>query len=108
MFVFAIETCGKTVALIQEEDRIMLDGFLSGEREEGHYFREQIPKLYWNGTSPFTARLATSSEHLDFDCMPEGLQGVEELAGESLWYFYGDIPAAFLKAERAQREAKAV
>ncbi len=108
MFVFAIETCGKTVALIQEESRIMLDGFLNGEREEGQYFREQMPESWWDGTSPFTPRLATSSEHLDFDCMHEGLQGERAPAGESFWYFYGDIPAEFLEAERAQLEAKAV
>jgi hypothetical protein len=33
MFVFAIETCGKTVALIQEDNSIMLEGFLNGQRE---------------------------------------------------------------------------
>ena len=30
MFVFAIETNGKTVALIQEDNRLKLDGFLNG------------------------------------------------------------------------------
>ena len=64
MFVFAIETCGKTVALIQEESRIMLDGFLNGEREEGQYFREQMPESWWDGTSPFNRAAAIATKEL--------------------------------------------
>lgn len=33
MFVFAIETDGKTVAFTKETDRTMLDGVLNGQRE---------------------------------------------------------------------------
>jgi hypothetical protein len=74
MFVFAIETGGKTVALIQEDSRFMLEGFLTGEREEGQVLRRDIPQPhYWDGQSPFTARLATSSEELDYRCMNEGI-----------------------------------
>ena len=76
MFVFAIETCGKTVALIQEDNRLMLDGFLNGERQEGRYFRDELSGLRcWDGTSPFEARLATSTEELDYHCMSEGISG---------------------------------
>jgi hypothetical protein len=42
MFVFAIETCGKTVAFTKEVDRIMLDGILNGERDEGKHLRKTL------------------------------------------------------------------
>ena len=73
MFVFAIETCGRTVAFTKEVDRIMLEGFLSGERDEGQHLldglslmRDHKGKL-WDGKAPITARLATASEELDYD-----------------------------------------
>jgi hypothetical protein len=73
MFVFAIETCGKTVAFTKETDRIMLDGVLNGEREEGQHLldglslmRDSIGPL-WDGRAPITARLATESEEMDYD-----------------------------------------
>jgi hypothetical protein len=75
MFAFAIETCGRTVAFTKETDRIMLDGVLSGEREEGQHLldglslmRDSIGPL-WDGKAPITARLATESEELDYDIM---------------------------------------
>jgi hypothetical protein len=71
MFVFAIETCGKTVAFTKEMDRIMLDGILNGEREEGQQLRMMTnpgnKNARWDGVSPFTARLATDSEEADYD-----------------------------------------
>jgi hypothetical protein len=73
MFVFAIETCGRTVAFTKEVDRIMLDGVLSGERDEGQHLldglslmRDSIGPL-WDGKAPFTARLASTSEELDYN-----------------------------------------
>jgi hypothetical protein len=103
MFVFAIETNGKTVALIQEDNRLRLEGFLNGERDEGQILRRDIPQPhYWDGTSPFTARLATPSEERDYFFMREG---INEPDGESIWYFYGDIVANFLKADREKLKA---
>lgn len=73
MFVFAIETCGRTVAFTKETDRVMLNGILSGDRDEGRHLRNGLffmPGSNWNrwdGVSPFTARLATDSEELDYD-----------------------------------------
>jgi hypothetical protein len=68
MFVFAIETCGKTVAFTKEVDRIMLDGVLNGAREERQYLRhgllslrETIGTQVWDGISPFTARLTCNT-----------------------------------------------
>jgi hypothetical protein len=73
MFVFAIETCGRTVAFTKETDRIMLGAILSGEREEGQHLldglslmRDSIGPL-WDGKAPITARLATDSEEIDYD-----------------------------------------
>ena len=101
MFVFAIETNGKTVALIQEDNRLMLEGFLNGVREEGQILRRDIPQpACWDGSSPFTARLATDSEELDYRCMNDG---ISESDSESIWYFYGDIAANFLQAERENK-----
>ena len=72
MFVFAIETCGRTVAFTKEVDRIMLDAMLDGERDEGQHLldglslmRDSIGPL-WDGRAPITARLATASEELDY------------------------------------------
>ena len=102
MFVFAIETCGKTVALIQEDNRLMLDGFLSGERDEGKILRRDIIQpLYWDGSSPFTARLATTAEELDYRHMSEG---IDECNSESIWWFYGDFAIAACHAERDRLE----
>jgi hypothetical protein len=73
MFVFAIETCGKTVAYTKETDRIMLDGILNGERGEGQMLRKMtigkpnMTRRLWDGVSPFTARLASTSEEIDYD-----------------------------------------
>ncbi len=73
MFVFAIETCGRTVAFTKETDRIMLEAFLSGDRDEGQHLldglslmRDSIGPL-WDGKAPITARLATESEEMDYD-----------------------------------------
>ncbi|HEX3114243.1 MAG TPA: hypothetical protein VHQ48_02100 [Bradyrhizobium sp.] len=66
MFVFAIETCGKTVAFTKETDRIMLDGILGGERGEGQQMHSMLARIKtWDSVSPLTARLATESEELD-------------------------------------------
>jgi hypothetical protein len=110
MFVFAIETCGRTVALIQEDNRLMLDGFLNGEREEGRILRRDIVQpIYWDGTSPFTARLATASEELDYSLMYYESHGEMhgKSLGESEWYFYGDFAAYYCSAKRHQLENKA-
>jgi hypothetical protein len=67
MFVFAIETNGRAVAFTTEQDRIMLDGVLGGERDEGQQMRSMLARLKtWDGTSPLTTRLATESEELDY------------------------------------------
>jgi hypothetical protein len=72
MFVFAIETCGRTVAFTKETDRLMLEGILNGHAEEGQQLREGLAYLKaWDGVSPFTARLATESEELDYGITTE-------------------------------------
>lgn len=72
MFVFAIETNGRTVAFTKETDRIMLEGVLGGDRDEGQQLREGLAYLKaWDGASPFTARLATKSEELDYEITTE-------------------------------------
>jgi hypothetical protein len=97
MFVFAVETNGKTVALVQEDNRVMLEGFLNGEREEGQILRRDILPQYWDRKSPFTGRLATPDEEIDYCYMNEG---INESASESIWYFYFGFVADMLKAER--------
>jgi hypothetical protein len=74
MFVFAIETNGRTVAFTKEVDRVMLDLVLNGNRDEGQqlrtgmiYLSDKIGSRLWDGVSPFTARLATESEEMDYD-----------------------------------------
>jgi hypothetical protein len=70
MFVFAIETDGKTVAFTKETDRTMLDGVLNGQREhlrDGLFYLRDKNGALRDGTSPFTARLATESEELDYN-----------------------------------------
>ena len=73
MFVFAIETNGKTVAFTMEVDRVMLDGILTGGRDEGQQLRDGLLWMrdrdgpLWDGASPFTARLATSEEESEYD-----------------------------------------
>jgi hypothetical protein len=53
MFVFAIETCGKTVAFTKEQDRTMLDGLLSGDRDEGKHLLHGLSlEQLWDGNSP--------------------------------------------------------
>jgi hypothetical protein len=68
MFVLAIETCGRTVAFTKEVSRVMLEGILTGDRqEEAQELRRGL--LYsraWDGVSPLTARLATESEDFEF------------------------------------------
>jgi hypothetical protein len=73
MFVFAIETCGRTVAFTKKTDLLMLEGVLTGERDEGQHLldglslmRDHNGKL-WDGKAPITARLATASESLDYN-----------------------------------------
>jgi hypothetical protein len=88
MFVFAIETNGKTVAFTKEVDLVMLNGILNGAREEGQHLRDGLFYLrdkigashcvVWDGVSPFTARLATEYEALYYDStaaehLPEGV-----------------------------------
>jgi hypothetical protein len=82
MFVFAIETCGKTVAFTKEVDRIMLDGILNGERDEGKHLRKTLlfikSKTVWDGVSPFTARLATDSEDPEYNVTADDLDMGDE------------------------------
>jgi hypothetical protein len=89
MFVFAIETNGKTVAFVQEDNRYMLDGFLNGKRTEGRKAREFVRGVeeasgtqIWDGVSPFTARLATLQEEIQFD---DEASGIDESNRESFW-----------------------
>jgi hypothetical protein len=93
MFVFAIETCGKTVAFTKETDRYMLDGILNGEREEGKRLRDRLLFLRaftgqwgWDGVSPFTARLATISEESDYDLVHQDPESVEEVSDRSILF----------------------
>jgi hypothetical protein len=89
MFVFAIETNGKTVAFTKETDRVMLDGVLNGQRAEGQQLREGL--LYisktgasaWDGVSPFTARLADYSEEIEYDVTA----GELNMSGDSVLLF---------------------
>jgi hypothetical protein len=92
MFVFAIETCGKTVAFTKEVDRIMLEGILNGQRDEGQqlrdglvYLRDTVASRLWDGVAPFTARLATESEELDYDLT--AAKHLPDCDGESLLMF---------------------
>ncbi len=100
MFVFAIETCGKTVALVQEDNSLILEGFLTAKTKEGKCFINQIPEGSWDGSSPFTARLATSSEELDYGIMyyEKHGQSPDRPEGESVWFFYRDDLADYCKA----------
>src|ERR1700759_4899714 len=67
MFVFAIESQGKTVAFTTETDRAMLDGLTAGAREEGEQMRARLKVIrLWDGASPLIARLATESEAIDY------------------------------------------
>jgi hypothetical protein len=73
MFVFAIETLGRTVAFTKETDRVMLEGVMNGQRDEGQHLldglslmRDSIGPL-WDGKAPITARLATESEEQEYD-----------------------------------------
>jgi hypothetical protein len=67
MFVFAIETCGRTVAFTKETDRLMLEGMLTGDRDEGKHLLDGLSlNQLWDGKAPITARLATHSEELDY------------------------------------------
>lgn len=91
MFVYAIETGGKTVALVGESASPLLTEMLHEEREAGKYFRQEIPSLMWDGLTPIYARLATSDEFRDF----VSLNGSSD--GDSAWHFYGDITKRHLK-----------
>jgi hypothetical protein len=94
-FIFAIETCGRTVAFTKEIDRIMLEGILGGGREEeAKELRDGLSSLrdchgkLWDGVSPITARLATASEELDFNMsLPDDEQQAGEASGESFLMF---------------------
>ncbi len=66
MFVFAIETNGRTVAFTKVVDRVMLDGVLNGKSAEGEHLRDGAYYLQWDRVSPFTARLATDSEDAEY------------------------------------------
>jgi len=92
MFVFAIETNGKTVALVREENRYTLDGFLNGKRKDGRELRELLLSVQegggtqiWDGSSPFTVRLATPEEDSDY-CHELELAGIPESDSESIWF----------------------
>jgi hypothetical protein len=111
MFVFAIETNGKTVALVREENRYTLDGFLNGKRKDGRGLRELLLSieegggtLIWDGVSPFTARLATSKEDSDY-CHELEATGTRESDSESVWFPVLDKSAseAVVAAFRKQR-----
>jgi hypothetical protein len=98
MFVFAIETGGKTVALTKELEPIMLDGVLSGDREEGRHLRHELllTSGVWDGKSPFTARLATEDEALDYEEIHITAEGDNAKEIESRWYYVAghyDAPA---------------
>jgi hypothetical protein len=70
MFVFAIETQGHTVAFVRESNRIMLEGVLNGQTEDGQHLRNALAltrDTRWDGSSPFAARLATESEEADYN-----------------------------------------
>jgi hypothetical protein len=87
MFVFAIETNGDTVAFTKEQDPLMLEEFLSGDRDEGKFFHEEMIRFEcWNGTSPFTARLATASEALVYEDIHQMAEGIDPVEIESRWY----------------------
>jgi hypothetical protein len=83
MFVFAIETCGKTVAFTKEVDRIMLDETLDGQqlRDDVLFVRDNNGAL-WDGGSPFTARLASASEELDYNITAYEYRQKEQDVGE--------------------------
>ena len=92
MFVFAIETCGKTVAFTKEVDRVMHDGILNGDRQEGNDLCDYLLRDnsgLWDGVSPFTARLATESEKLDYEITASEYLGKEPdvSADESILMF---------------------
>jgi hypothetical protein len=68
VFAFAIETGGTTVAFTKETDRIMLDGILNGNGDDGQKLREGLTYLKaWDCISGFTVRLATESEELLYE-----------------------------------------
>lgn len=70
MFIFAIETNGRTVAYTKEVDLIMLEGVLTGKTDEGQKLRDGLSLMcdstgpMWDGKAPLTPRLATASEPL--------------------------------------------
>jgi len=98
MFVLAIETCGKTVALVQASSSLMLQGFLSGD--EGLHFRNQMECLFcWDGASPFTARLATATEFRDYFLIND------DLDSDLTWYLYGEVLDAVRHSGRRDRMA---
>jgi hypothetical protein len=91
MFVFAIETNGETVALIQEDNRYMLDGVLNGKRKEGRELRSHVRKEFaWDGVSPLTARLATPAEEGGYAILLKKKQ-ISEADSES-WLLCFDAP----------------
>jgi hypothetical protein len=58
----------------------------------------------WDSSSPFTARLATATDELNYYCMNEGLSDSDS---KSIWYFYGDVVADFCNARRDELKDKA-
>jgi hypothetical protein len=88
MFVFAIETNGKTVAFAKETDRVMLNGQREHLRDGLMYLRDKNGAL-WDGTSQFTARLATQSEEMDYDEIAANLDNLADgLGNESVLVFH--------------------
>jgi hypothetical protein len=91
MFVFAIETCGKTVAFTGAKDRIMLDKVLKGwPLRDDIFFKRDKNGALWDGVSPFTARLASASEELEYNIATNeyrNTQGFEIGDDESILIF---------------------
>jgi hypothetical protein len=92
MFVFAIETDGRVVALTKEADPLMLEGFLNGARDEGKHLRHLLRSDdAWNGVSPLTARRATEDEVSDYDDYHLTAEGFDDDGRtceiESRWYY---------------------
>jgi hypothetical protein len=87
MFVFAIETCGKTVAFTKEVDRIMLDGILMRLPDDILYMRDNNGPL-WDGVSPFTARLASASEELDYEITAQEYRQKVRDVGEEVFMWH--------------------
>ena len=55
--------------MITAVDRVMLDGFINADLEEGYAFQAELKRNgLWTAKSEITYRLATWEETLEFDC----------------------------------------